>query len=154
MKKIFNFEEIDKISQKMANFVKEGEVIVLIGDLGTGKTTFVQKLAKSLGVTENLKSPTFNYVLEYYTGRLPLFHFDVYRISDPEEVYEIGYEEYISGNGVSIIEWGDLISSELPKEYIEIRLEHFDEVSRKLSLSYVGNVEREKELLSYVDINN
>lgn len=154
MKKNLKFKEIDKISQKIANFLEEGEVVVLIGDLGTGKTTFVQKLAKELGVTENLKSPTFNYVLEYYSGRMPLFHFDMYRISDPEEVYEIGYEDYISGNGVSIIEWGDLIESELPKEYIKIGLEYFDEGSRLVSLSYVGNKERERELLLYVDINN
>ncbi|MGF6906322.1 tRNA (adenosine(37)-N6)-threonylcarbamoyltransferase complex ATPase subunit type 1 TsaE [Fusobacterium sp. PH5-44] len=154
MKKHLKFDEINQISQKLANFVKEGEVVVLIGDLGTGKTTFVQKFAKELGVIENLKSPTFNYVLEYYSGRLPLFHFDVYRISNPEEVYEIGYEDYINGNGVSIIEWGDIISSELPKEYINISLEHCDEDTRWVSISYVGNREREKELLSYVNINN
>lgn len=154
MKKTLNFDEINIISQKLAKKAKAGDIIVLIGDLGTGKTTFVQNFAKELGVTENLKSPTFNYVLEYYSGRIPLYHFDVYRISQSEEVYEIGYEDYINGNGVSLIEWGNLIENELPKEYMKIILEHYDENKRYFEISYMGNKEKEEELLTYVDFNN
>ena len=154
MKKSLNFKEIDIVAEKLAKIAKSGDVVVLIGDLGTGKTTFVQRFAKELGVTENLKSPTFNYVLEYYSGKIPLYHFDVYRISDSEEVYEIGYEDYINGNGVSIIEWGDLIEGELPKEYIKISLDYCGEDERYFEISYIGNKEKEKELLAYVDLHN
>ena len=152
MKKNLKFKEINTIAKKLSEYVSPGDVIVLIGDLGTGKTTFSKEFAMGLGVTENLKSPTFNYVLEYYSGRLPLYHFDVYRISDPQEVYEIGYEDYIHGDGVSIIEWGDLIKSELPARYIEIDLDHVDEDSRNVELKYIGDERKEKEMLSYVGL--
>ena len=99
-----------------------------------------------MGVTENLKSPTFNYVLEYFLGRIPLYHFDVYRLGSPEEIYEIGYEDYLNSDGVVLVEWANIIESELPKEYIEIKLEYFDENSRKLIISFIGNQEKEKEL--------
>lgn len=148
MEKIMTFEEINEFAKKLANYVKPGDLIALIGDLGTGKTTFSQNFAKEFGVTENLKSPTFNYVLEYFSGKFPLYHFDVYRLSNPEEIYEIGYEDYLNSDGVLLIEWANIIESELPKEYIKINFEYFDEDKRKLSISFVGNEEREKELLN------
>lgn len=148
MEKIMTFEEINEFAKKLANYVKPGDLVALIGDLGTGKTTFSQNFAKEFGVTENLKSPTFNYVLEYFSGKFPLYHFDVYRLSDPEEIYEIGYEDYLNSDGVLLIEWANIIESELPKEYIKINFEYFDEDKRKLSISFVGNEEREKELLN------
>lgn len=154
MKKILNFEEINSLAEKMANYVKEGDVIALIGDLGTGKTTFTQRFAKTFGVKENLKSPTFNYVLEYFSGRLPLYHFDVYRLGEAEEIYEVGYEDYLNGDGVLLIEWADIIKSELPKEYIEIILEYDGDTTRKVSLEYIGNKEKEKEMLEYVNFGN
>lgn len=147
MEKIMTFEEINEFAKKLANYVKPGDLIALIGDLGTGKTTFSQNFAKEFGITENLKSPTFNYVLEYFSGKFPLYHFDVYRLSNPEEIYEIGYEDYLNGDGVLLIEWANIIESELPKEYIEIKFEYFDESERKLFISFIGNKEREKELL-------
>lgn len=154
MEKIVTFEELDNLAEKLGKFVEKNSVIALVGDLGTGKTTFVKKFAESLGVKENLKSPTFNYVLEYLSGRLPLYHFDVYRLGEPEEVYEVGYEDYLNNDAVVIIEWANIIKSELPKEYIEIKLEHFDESSRKLSLKYVGSKEKEEEMLKYVGFSN
>lgn len=154
MEKIVTFKELDSLAEKLGKFVGKNNVIALIGDLGTGKTTFVKKFAESLGVKENLKSPTFNYVLEYLSGRLPLYHFDVYRLGEPEEVYEVGYEDYLNNDAVVIIEWANIIGSELPKEYIEIKLEHFDEKSRKLSLKYIGNKEKEEEMLKYVGFSN
>lgn len=148
MEKIMTFEEINEFAKKLANYVKSGDLVALIGDLGTGKTTFSQNFAKEFGVTDTLKSPTFNYVLEYFSGKFPLYHFDVYRLSDPEEIYEIGYEDYLNSDGVLLIEWANIIESELPKEYIKINFEYFDEDKRKLSISFVGNEEREKELLN------
>lgn len=146
MEKVMSFDEINIFAKKLANYVNAGDLIALIGDLGTGKTTFSQNFAKELGVTENLKSPTFNYVLEYFSGRTPLYHFDVYRLGSPEEIYEIGYEDYLNSDGIVLVEWANIIESELPKEYIEIKLEYFDENSRKLIISFIGNKEREKEL--------
>lgn len=157
MKKKLKFYEIDELAKKIANFVDENSVIALIGDLGTGKTTFTKTFSKEFGIKENLKSPTFNYVLEYLTGRLPLYHFDVYRLCEPEEIYEIGYEDYINNGGVSIIEWANIIEDELPKEYIRITFEYLDSVSedeRFVSLEYIGNKEKEGELLKYADFRN
>ena len=153
MEKLMSFDEINIFAKKLANYVNAGDLIALIGDLGTGKTTFSQNFAKELGVTENLKSPTFNYVLEYFSGRIPLYHFDVYRLSEPEEIYEVGYEDYLNGDGVMLIEWADIIKSELPKEYIEIILEYDGDETRKVSIEYIGNKEKEKEMLEYVNFS-
>ena len=100
-----------------------GQVITLTGDLGVGKTVFTQGLAKGLGIEEPVNSPTFTIVQEYEEGRLPFYHFDVYRIGDIEEMDEIGYEDYISGEGVSLIEWSNLIEEILPEERTEILIE-------------------------------
>lgn len=154
MEKILTFEELDKLAFDLGKYVEKNSVIALVGDLGTGKTTFVKEFAKSLGITENLKSPTFNYVLEYLSGRLPLYHFDVYRLGEAEEVYEVGYEDYLNADGVVIVEWADIIESELPKEHIEIKLEYWDENRRKLSITYPGNIKKEEEMLKYVGFSN
>ncbi|MDR3258338.1 MAG: tRNA (adenosine(37)-N6)-threonylcarbamoyltransferase complex ATPase subunit type 1 TsaE [Fusobacteriaceae bacterium] len=162
MRKILKFDDINILAKKLGLYVKSGDVLVLIGDLGTGKTTFTKEFAKSLGITDNIKSPTFNYVLEYYGGRFPLYHFDMYRISDPMEVYEIGYEDYIRGDGISVIEWGDLIKSELPEEYIELLFEYTDDLDnekRYVTLSYVGEKKvgedkKEEEMLRYVGFSD
>lgn len=154
MKKVLNFDEINKLAVFFGKNLQKGDVIALIGDLGTGKTSFVQKFAKALGVEENVKSPTFNYVLEYHSGRVPFYHFDVYRISEPMEIYELGYEEYMDGEGIAIIEWANLIESELPKEYIEINLYHYTEDTRQVEIKYIGNKEKEEELLKNVGFSN
>ena len=157
MRKKMKFYEINELAKKIANFVDENSVIALIGDLGTGKTTFTKVFSKELGVNENLKSPTFNYVLEYLSGRLPLYHFDVYRLCEPEEIYEIGYEDYINNNGVAIIEWANIIEEELPKEYIKLTFEYSDsglEDERFINLEYIGNKKKEEELLDYVNFRN
>lgn len=157
MKKVLKFHEIDELAKKMANFVTENSVIALIGNLGTGKTTFTKTFSKEFGVKENLKSPTFNYVLEYLSARLPLYHFDVYRLREAEEIYEIGYEDYINNGGVSIIEWANIIEDELPKEYIRLIFEYPDsgaEDERLISLEYIGNKKKEGELLDYVNFRN
>ena len=146
MEKVLTFSQIDELAKKLANYVEENTVIALIGDLGTGKTTFTKTFSKEFGVKENLKSPTFNYVLEYLSGRLPLYHFDVYRLCSSEEIYEIGYEDYINNGGVALIEWANIISEDLPKEYIRIEFKYAEkEDERIVDISYVGNKEKEEK---------
>lgn len=112
-------EETAKIAAEFSKTLSGGDVLCMYGDLGAGKTAFVQGLAKGLGIEEPVTSPTFTIVNEYY-GRLPLYHFDVYRIADPDEMYEIGYEEYVYGSGVSVIEWPQLIEDILPENYYKV----------------------------------
>ncbi len=116
-------EESFALGQKIGEWVKPGTIISLTGDLGVGKTVFTQGLAKGLGITEPVNSPTFTIVQVYESGRLPFYHFDVYRIGDVEEMDEIGYEDYFYGNGVCLIEWADLIRELLPEETGRITIE-------------------------------
>ena len=116
----------ENFAYEIAGKLTGGEVITLDGDLGAGKTAFVRGLAKGLGAKETVSSPTFTIVNEYRSGRLPLFHFDVYRLSDVDEFYAIGGEEYFS-NGICIIEWGEIIESILPTNYLKISFRKSDE---------------------------
>lgn len=109
--------------EALGHSAKAGQVYTLVGDLGVGKTLFTQGFAKGLGVEEPISSPTFTIVQEYEEGRLPFYHFDVYRIGDIEEMDEIGFEDYISGEGVCLIEWANLIEEILPEERVEICIE-------------------------------
>lgn len=154
MKKILKFDEINVVAKKLAQILPKNTVVALIGDLGTGKTSFVKEFAKELGIKENLKSPTFNYFLEYRSGRVPLYHFDVYRLSSPEEVYEVGYEDCLNSDGIILIEWANIIESELPKEYLEIKLDYDDEDSRVVEINYIGNKEKGEAILKDVDFGN
>lgn len=113
---IRNEKDTESFGKKLAEALKPGDVIALAGDLGTGKTTLTKYIAKGLGIDEMITSPTFTIVQEYHDGRLPLYHFDVYRICDIEEMYELGYEEYFFGEGVSIVEWADMIEEIIPED--------------------------------------
>jgi tRNA threonylcarbamoyladenosine biosynthesis protein TsaE len=115
--------ETYNIGYKLGNEARPGQIFCLNGDLGVGKTVFTQGFAKGLGINEPINSPTFTIVQEYHEGRLPLYHFDVYRIGDPSEMDEIGYEEYFFSGGVCLIEWGNLIEELLPEDttYITIQ---------------------------------
>ena len=117
-----NSKETYELGFNMGKSAKAGDVYCLDGDLGVGKTVFTQGFAKGLGINEPINSPTFTIVQEYHEGRLPLYHFDVYRIGDITEMDEIGYEEYFYSEGVCLIEWGNLISEILPENatYITI----------------------------------
>lgn len=119
-----NEQETAEFGRKLGREATPGTIIALIGDLGTGKTTLTKSIAEGLGVTDVITSPTFNIVKEYDSGRLPLYHFDVYRIGDVEEMYELGYEEYFFGTGVCIVEWADLIEEILPEETMVIRISY------------------------------
>ena len=116
----FSPEETFEIGRKMGEAAAPGQVICLNGDLGVGKTVFTQGFAAGLGITEPVSSPTFTIVQEYEEGRLPFYHFDVYRIADPEEMEEIGYEDYFYGKGVCLIEWAVLIEELIPENAMQV----------------------------------
>lgn len=119
----FCAEETFALGKKIGEMVQPGSVLSLIGDLGVGKTIFTQGVAAGLGIVEPVNSPTFTIMQIYEEGRLPFYHFDVYRIGDPEEMEEIGYEDYFYGKGVCLIEWADLIEELLPADVCTIRIE-------------------------------
>ena len=114
--------ETAELGGQLAISAKAGPIYTLDGDLGAGKTVLAKGFAKGLGVEETVTSPTFTLIREYQSGRLPLYHFDVYRIEDPEEMLIAGCEEYFYGAGVCLIEWADMISELLPEGVINIRL--------------------------------
>lgn len=116
-------EETRNIGKKIAENAKAGQVYCLIGDLGVGKTIFTKGFAEGMNIKEHITSPTFTIVNEYTSGRLTLNHFDVYRITDIEEMDEIGYEEYFYGEGVCLVEWANLISEIIPENAIWINIE-------------------------------
>ncbi len=111
------------LGEKIGKNAKPGQVYTLIGDLGVGKTVFTQGVAKGLGIEEAVSSPTFTILHSYEEGRLPFYHFDVYRIGDVEEMEEIGYEDCFYGEGVCLVEWANLVEEILPSLYTEVRIE-------------------------------
>lgn len=115
-------EETYEFARNLGERAIAGTVYCLEGDLGVGKTVFSQGFAKGLEIDEPVTSPTFTIVQEYHTGRLPFYHMDVYRISDEEEMYEVGYEDMIEGEGVCLIEWAGLISGILPPRYVLVTI--------------------------------
>ncbi len=119
----FKTEDTYQLGMKLGEKAKAGQVYCLLGDLGTGKTVFTQGFAKGLGITEPVNSPTFTIVQVYDEGRLPLYHFDVYRIEDIDEMMEIGYEDYFYGQGVCLVEWSNLIEELLPADRTVITIE-------------------------------
>ena len=119
----FGPEDTYALGKRLGEAAKAGDVFCLNGDLGVGKTVFTQGFASGLGITEPVNSPTFTIVQQYEEGRLPLYHFDVYRIGDVEEMDEIGYEDCFYGEGVCLIEWSTLIQEILPEDAIHITIE-------------------------------
>ncbi len=135
-------QETFELGKRIGEEAKEGTVYTLIGDLGVGKTVFTQGLATGLGITEPVNSPTFTILQVYEEGRCPFYHFDVYRIGDVSEMDEIGYEDCIYGEGVSLIEWANLIEEILPERYTRITIlkdleQGFD--YRKIELEEIEN---------------
>lgn len=112
-----------ELGMRLGKKAKPGQVYTLTGELGVGKTVFTQGFANGLGIEEPVSSPTFTIVQVYEKGRLPFYHFDVYRIGDVEEMYEVGYEDYVMGEGVALIEWANLIEEILPPKRSEIMIE-------------------------------
>ena len=116
-------EETYELGVEIGKKAVRGQVFTMVGDLGVGKTVFTQGMAKGLEIQEAISSPTFTIVQVYDEGRLPFYHFDVYRIGDISEMDEIGFEDYVYGEGVSLIEWANLIEEILPEERVEITIE-------------------------------
>ena len=114
-KLIQNEDDTKKFGTALAGEIKPGDVIALVGGLGTGKTTLTKHIAAALGINEDVTSPTFTIIKEYKSGRLPLYHFDVYRIAGEGEMHELGFEEYLYGDGVCVIEWADKVQNLLPE---------------------------------------
>lgn len=116
-------EDTYAIGKSLAEQAVPGSVYCLNGDLGTGKTVFTQGFAAGLGIAGPVNSPTFTILQVYEDGRLPLYHFDVYRIEDPEEMYEVGCEEYFTAGGVCLVEWAELIREMIPEDAVQITIE-------------------------------
>jgi len=120
--KVNTIEETTNIGFQLGQLLNSSDIICLTGDLGTGKTHITKGIAKGLNINDIITSPTFNIVNEYDSGRLKLNHFDVYRVSDPDEIYAIGFDDYIFSEAVSVIEWANYIEDILPKEYLHIHI--------------------------------
>lgn len=145
----FTSRSIDDTMELAENIESEkfpGMVICLDGELGSGKTVFVKGFAKSLGITETITSPTFTLVKEYNSGEMPLYHMDVYRIGESDGT--IGFEDYFNSQGISIIEWADMIEDELPKERLQLEFRVIDENTRIIVLNAFG--EKYEDLINSV----
>ena len=129
---INNEQDTEAFGMELASTLEPGDIVALIGDLGTGKTTLTKYIAKGLGVTENIDSPTFNIVKEHKSGRLPLFHFDVYRLSSGDELLDIGADEYFYAYGVCIIEWADIVADVVPDKAKVILIEYGDKQGERI----------------------
>lgn len=143
-----NVDETQGLAESIGKVLLSGDCLVLTGELGAGKTTFTKGLGIGLGIEQMIKSPTYTIVREYRKGRLPLFHMDVYRLE--EGAGDLGLEEYFEAEGVSVVEWGQMIAEELPSSYLEIILSYqVTEDSRKLVLKPVG--QRAADLVSRIE---
>ncbi|WP_251547377.1 tRNA (adenosine(37)-N6)-threonylcarbamoyltransferase complex ATPase subunit type 1 TsaE [Limosilactobacillus caecicola] len=124
-------EETIALGERLATNLQPGDVIVLNGDLGAGKTTFTKGIARGLGISEVIKSPTFTIIREYQDGRLPLYHMDAYRLENGGAA-DLGLDEYFDGDGVSVVEWAQFAADELPDEYLSITFQRTDEDQRRI----------------------
>ena len=130
--KIKNEKETENFGRRLGESLSAGDVVAMVGDLGTGKTTLTGYIARGLGIKETVSSPTFTIIKEYNSGRLPLYHFDVDRIGDPEELFNIGADEYFDGDGVCVVEWADLVSEELPENSKYIFIEYGEKEGERI----------------------
>ncbi|MEG0594099.1 MAG: tRNA (adenosine(37)-N6)-threonylcarbamoyltransferase complex ATPase subunit type 1 TsaE [Christensenella sp.] len=126
-----------EFAKKLAFCMTKGSFIAVYGDLGAGKTAFVKGLAEGLGVKESIVSPTYTILRVYESGALPLYHFDVYRIADEEELYETGFDDYAVGDGVCVCEWANLVSGALPVPRYDVHIERNGENTRKITVQEV-----------------
>lgn len=140
-----NTKDTEQFGYKLGKILKGGEIICLIGDLGAGKTTMTKSIAKGLDVEEYVTSPTFTLINEY-RGRVPLYHFDVYRLEKVESIYDLGFEEYFYSNGVSIIEWANKIKNVLPEDVLTIEINRGSNDEERI-LNIYGSGERNKSII-------
>lgn len=126
------------MATRLCRWLKEGDILSLTGELGAGKTCFVKGLATGLGIEKTITSPTFNLIREY-KGKLPLYHFDVYRIKKVDELFDLGYEEYFFGDGVTVVEWGDKIAGLFPESHLRIEFTRMDDPDKRRLKVYPGS---------------
>lgn len=140
-------EATKQLASTLAPYLRSGDVILLKGDLGAGKTQFAQGLAAALGVCAQVTSPTFNILLEYHDGKLPLYHFDLYRLEEEAELDDVGYFEAVDGDGdgVSLVEWGDKFPACLPCDYLEVSITVDEQAHRRVRVHAYGS--RSRQLL-------
>ena len=125
-------QETEALGERLAARLRPGDVIAYTGDLGAGKTAFTRGLARGLGVTDRVTSPTFTIVNEYEGGRLPLFHFDLYRMDSPEELFDIGWEDYLARGGVCAVEWSENVADALERDTVRVDIRRGGEESRRV----------------------
>lgn len=135
-----SYEQTRAIAEEFAKKLVPGDIVTLDGDLGAGKTAFTGGLAIGLGIDRYVTSPTFTIVNEYHGGKIPLYHFDVYRLGSMDDLYDIGWEEYANGSAVCVVEWADLVREGLEPPYYEVRIikKGTTDDSREISIDYKG----------------
>lgn len=152
-----SLKDTETLALRLSIYLTPGSVICLSGDLGVGKTAFTQGLGKGLGITEYITSPTYTIINEYYSGRIPLYHFDVYRLEDSDEMLELGCDEYFYGEGVTVIEWADNVVDRLPEQKLWITILSLDVSDKRLiRLEAYGDKYEDilKELASHENISD
>ncbi len=149
--KSLSAEETEKLGEKLGKLLVEPEIILLEGSLGAGKTVFVKGIARGLNIEENVNSPSYTLIKEY-KGKLPLYHMDLYRLDDINDLYDIGFADYLDNNGVVVIEWPELARDFLPRHYIAVNFVIIDNNKREIEISAGENIR--KGLLTYVNHRN
>jgi len=134
--KFFSHSEVDTeaLGERLARELRAGDVIAMTGDLGAGKTAFIRGLARGLGITARVTSPTYTVVNEY-EGRLPLFHFDMYRLGGPDELYDIGWDDYLRRGGVCAVEWSERAEGLMPEDCLTVDIKALDETERCVTIT-------------------
>ena len=130
------------IGEKLASQLRAGDVLLLLGNLGAGKSEMTRGIARGLGVTATVASPSFTILNVYDEGRVPLYHFDWYRLNDVEELYEMGMEEYLGGDGVAVVEWPSQCPEAVPESYLEVNIVTVGETEREIILTPCGDFRR------------
>lgn len=128
-----NEEDTRALGLRIAEALEPGDIVALVGDLGTGKTALTKYIAEGLGIKGDISSPTFTIVKEYRSGRLPLYHFDVYRLGSGDELIDIGAEEMLDGDGLCVIEWADIVADVLPEDALAIRLDYGENEGERIA---------------------
>lgn len=136
--KVGSVEETQRLAAAFGGLVQPGDVLTLTGDLGAGKTTFTQGFARGLGIDEPVSSPTFTIIKEYDSGRIPLYHMDIYRLGEHAAMEDLGYDDYFYGAGVSVVEWADFLDELLPEDLIRLTITKGDGDERTLTLTGTG----------------
>lgn len=149
--KLNGLKETKEFGIRLGKLLKSGDILCLNGDLGAGKTTLTKSIGLGLGVEDYITSPTFALINEY-EGRIPVYHFDVYRLDNVEELYDLGFDEYFYGSGVSIIEWGDRIEKLLPRERIVLDIEKPGDINQRI-VKVSGRGQRYKEVVKELEKN-